>query len=119
MLTEFRACYTDSKVIGMQMTYGVWPDGEQAAAAEADEQVKMPMHGTVYEPGSEEDPSITCEALAFEKGQYVRGIIFYSSASTITQISVARSTPGGQTKMQTFGKKKGANKSPFLNFSTS
>ena len=119
VLTEFRVCYTDSRIIGMQTTYGVWPEGDAAEAEVSDEQVKMPMHGTVYEPGSEGDPSITCEALAFQKGQYVRGLIFYSSASTITQISVARFTPGGPTEMPVFGKKKGANRSPFLNFSTS
>ena len=86
-------------------------------AAQATDIVKMQSHGTVFEIGSEE-PNITCELLEFGDGQYIRGLQFYSSASTITRISVVRFTPGGLTIMPAFGKNKGSNKSDFLNYHT-
>ena len=77
----------------------------------------MVTHGTVFEVGSE-DPNITCEVLEFGEGQYIRGLQFYSSASTITQVSVVKYTPGGVPVMPAFGENKGSNKSPFFNYHT-
>ena len=77
----------------------------------------MLSHGTVFEVGSE-DPNITCDVLEFSEGQYIRGLQFYSSASTITQMSVVKYTPGGVPVMPAFGKNKGSNKSPFFNYHT-
>ena len=112
VITEFRACHSDNKIVGMQLTYGVWTAESET---EASDLVKMQMHGTVFELG-DELPNITCEVLEFSEGQYIRGMQFYSSASTITQLSVVQFTPGGIPEMPAFGSYRGSNKSKFFNF---
>ena len=34
VITEFKACYSDTKVVGMQLTYGVWTQPEAPAGEE-------------------------------------------------------------------------------------
>ena len=36
VITELRTCHTDRKIVGMQVTYGVWPSEAENAAAGAE-----------------------------------------------------------------------------------
>ena len=59
-------------------------------ATELVDLVKMQMHGTVLSSDSSDDTSLICKSINFSEGDFVRFVQYFSSASTITRIVIAR-----------------------------
>lgn len=92
------------------------PSTTEEEAKELVDLVKMQMHGTVLSSDSSDDTSLICKSINFLEGDFVRFVQYFSSASTITRIVIARENSNGFVDVPYWGENTGSFKSGITSY---